>query len=50
MEENYKNKEIRNFHQVARKSREVPQKTLTYLRKKNEELIERTSGGFGGPR
>jgi hypothetical protein len=33
-----------HFHQVARKSREIPQKTLTYLRKKNEELIERTSG------
>ncbi|KAJ3619356.1 hypothetical protein MTP99_005044 [Tenebrio molitor] len=39
IEESYKNKEIWNFHQDARKTRQTQQKTTTYLRKKNGELI-----------
>jgi hypothetical protein len=38
-EESYKNKEIRNFYQGTRKAREAQEKTTTYLRKKNSELI-----------
>jgi hypothetical protein len=39
VEESYKNKEIRNFYQDVRKIRETQQKTTTYLRKKNGELM-----------
>jgi flagellar motor switch protein FliG len=39
IEESYKNKEIRNFNQDARKAREIQQKTIRYLKKKNGELI-----------
>jgi hypothetical protein len=39
IEESYKNKEIKNFYQDARKTRETQQKTTTYLIKKNGELI-----------
>jgi hypothetical protein len=41
IEESYKSKEIRNFYQGARKARGAQQKTTTYLRKKNGELIEK---------
>jgi hypothetical protein len=39
IEESYKNKEIRNFYQDARKARETQQKTTRYLKKKNGEFI-----------
>jgi hypothetical protein len=38
IQESYKNKEIRNFYQDARKTIETQQKTTTYLRAKNGEL------------
>jgi hypothetical protein len=38
IQESYKNKEIRNFYQNARKTIETQQKTTTYLRAKNGEL------------
>jgi ribosome recycling factor len=38
IQESYKNKEIRNFYQDARKTIEAQQKTATYLREKTGEL------------
>jgi predicted nuclease with TOPRIM domain len=38
IQESYKNKDIRNFYQDARKTIETQQKTTTYLRAKNGEL------------
>lgn len=42
IEEKYKNKEIRNFYQGAKKLREIGQKVPAYLKNKNGDLIGST--------
>jgi phage/plasmid-associated DNA primase len=44
IEENYNKKELRNFYQGAKKSREARQKRKTDVRPKEERGIDRKSG------